>query len=232
MRPDGPESRRADAAVAVVLLVYTAVVHGLDTLAAQNGAWGLDGSLFRWQSPSGFDYFKFLAWLVVPLVILGVLGRVDKRYFGFGRAKRSDLYALLALIGAGFVAVALIRVVPGLGEWYPGLGDLPWERRLDYARYQLLWTASWLVGWEFLHRYALLTSFTRLNPRYGWLVAPLVEGLYHLQKHWLEMLGMVFFSVLLTQWALRRRTVLLPFLAHLAIELELLVVQLISPGPR
>ena len=37
---------------------------------------------------------------------------------------------------------------------------------------------------------------------------------------------MVAFSVILTAWALRRRNTLLPFLAHLAIEVELVLFML------
>ena len=48
----------------------------------------------------------------------------------------------------------------------------------------------------------------------------IIEGLYHLQKALPEMGGMVVFSLIVTPWSMRRRNLLLPFLAHLLIELE------------
>jgi membrane protease YdiL (CAAX protease family) len=64
-------------------------------------------------------------------------------------------------------------------------------------------------------------------PRYGWLLVPLAEGVYHLQKPWPEMLGMVAFSLIATQWTLRRDNMLLPLLVHLAIEIELVAFMLL-----
>ena len=57
---------------------------------------------------------------------------------------------------------------------------------------------------------------------------PVSEGVYHLQKTLLEALGMVALSVVLTYWARKRANVLLPFLVHLAIELELLAFLLMA----
>ncbi|MCC6490869.1 MAG: CPBP family intramembrane metalloprotease, partial [Candidatus Hydrogenedentes bacterium] len=76
--------------------------------------------------------------------------------------------------------------------------------------------------WEFLHRYFLVRPFSARWPRYGWLVVPVSEGAYHLQKHWTEMILMVAFSVALTWWTVRRKNALLPFLAHLFVEVELI----------
>ncbi|MCL4694164.1 MAG: CPBP family intramembrane metalloprotease, partial [Candidatus Hydrogenedentes bacterium] len=87
----------------------------------------------------------------------------------------------------------------------------------------MLWTFSWLIGWEFLHRYFLLRPFAARWPRFGWLIVPFSEGVYHLQKAPIEAAGMVVFSLVLTAWALRRRNALLPFLAHLLVEIELVL---------
>jgi hypothetical protein len=43
----------------------------------------------------------------------------------------------------------------------------------------------------------------------------------------LEAGGMVLYSVVLTLWAIRRKNALLPFLAHLTIEIELIVFQIL-----
>ena len=120
-------------------------------------------------------------------------------------------------------AMLLIPMVPSLKATYGGFAA-PGQ-----AVGHLTWTLSWLIGWEFLHRYVLLTHLDARWPNWGWLVIPFVEGAYHFvqQKPWPETLGMVALSLVVTSWARRRRNVLLPFLAHLAIELELIVFLLV-----
>ncbi|MDX9975127.1 MAG: hypothetical protein RBU21_19225 [FCB group bacterium] len=203
-----------------LLLAYTAVVHTVDTFGVEWVHDALGGWYWR-----GFDPFKFGAWFLAPFLFLLVLGRIDWGYFGVRRWKKADLWLLGALVGAGLIAVLTILVVPSLREWYPSLGHMSSSRKWEFAIGRLVWTFSWIVGWEFLHRYALLTQLGRVWPRFGWLAIPLIEGVYHLQKDPLEMLGMVALSLVLTRWALVRKNTLLPFLAHLAIEVELLVVQ-------
>lgn len=210
------------------LLAYTAIVHTVDTLAASGADVFFDWTLLRWRLPSGFDLFKFLAWFVVPFVVLLSLGRIDWGYFGLRRWRRLDMVLLALLVGAGLGAVLTIQLVPGLQAWYPGMGHQPTSAKLDFALFNLAWTFSWIIGWEFLHRYALLTNLERLWPRYGWLAVPVIEGIYHLQKHPLEMLAMVGFSFVLTYWTRVRRNVMLPFLAHLAVEIELVAFLLVS----
>lgn len=217
-----------DGFVLACLVAYTAVVHLVDTLAAWNVVAGFDWSAARWQTSSGFDVFKFLAWLVVPFLALWGCGRIDGGYFGLRRVRHVDVMLLAALVLAGLLAVLSIRLWPGLEAWYPGVGRQSWPQKMAFLGFNLAWIASWLVGWEFLHRYALLTTFERVWPRYGWLAVPVIETLYHLQKHPLETAGMAAFSLVLTFWARTRRNVLLPFLAHLAIELEVVLFMLVS----
>lgn len=210
------------------LMAYIAVVHTVDTLAATGAYYGLDWTLFSWQGRNGFDWFKFLAWLVVPLAALTLLRRMDWGYFGFRRLRRADAFVLTACAVVGMGAVLLILVVPSLQQWYHGMGDLPAAVRWRFALHRLSWTASWLIGWEFIHRYALLTQAERVWPRCGWLLLPLVEGLYHVQKAPIEMVGMVAFSAFLTLWTRRRQNIWPALLAHLLIELELLAFQLVA----
>lgn len=227
VNPNSGETRNGR--ILAALLAYTAVVHAVDTLAAAGARFPIDWSAFRCQHDSGFDVFKFLAWLVVPFLFLLALRRIEPGYFGFRRWKPRDGILLAALAVLGMIAVLSILVFPSLQRFYEGMADAPAAARWSFLRYQLAWTFSWLVGWEFLHRYALLTLLDRVWPRFGWLAVPVIEGLYHLQKAPLEMLGMVVFSLLLTHWARRRRNVLLPFLAHLAVELELIAFLLLVP---
>ncbi len=212
------EVRPPTLALTILLLAYVAVVHIADTLAAQGSTAIIDWRLFRWRLPSGFDLFKFTVWFVVPFAF--TLQRIDLGWFGTRRWRRVDWIILAALMGAGALAVSLVAVVPSLGGIYPPFTS---SRQAWHA---VVWTLSWLTGWEYLHRYALLRRCQTQWPRYGWLAVPLAETLYHLQKPPLEMAGMLVFSLAVTYWAAKRRNALMPALAHLIIELELIAFRL------
>lgn len=228
--------------VAAVSLVYVIIVLVIDTLAVR----GVDGPI-RWsllhadiemdllesllgRAParewSYFDAFKFMAWFIVPLTLC--LYRFDPGYFGVMRWKRLDLVVLGVLVVCGIGAVSLIPFFPSLDRIYSGMGDRPAEIRWAYARGNLLWTFSWLVGWEFMLRYFLMRNVVSGFGRHAWLIVPALEFTYHLQKPFLEALLSGGGGVLLTYWALQRKNVLLPFLAHLSIELALLVFMLVT----
>lgn len=209
-----------------IVLAYVAVVHTVDTLAHQHVRFLMDWHMFRWQLRCGFDVFEFVFWFVIPVLFMA--RRLEWGYFGFGRWKRIDWILLAAFVGIGVLAILLIPLFPSLRRTYSGMGDAPASVKWSQFRYYLIWDFSWIIGWEFTHRCAMTIHLREHWPRFGWLLVPLAEGLYHLQKPVPEMLGMVAFSILATQWTLRRRNMLLPFLAHLAIELELLAFLLLT----
>ena len=211
---------------ALWVAVYVAVVLGVDTLAAQRVQFVIDWRMFLWVSSSGFDWFKFVTWFAIPFA--AALPWLDLHALSFKRWKRMDLWLLAGLAGVGAVAVIIIPLLPGVRDIYPGYGVLPAADKQAFAVRHMIWVFSWLIGWEFLHRYTLLRAWDAWLPRVGWLIVPLSEGLYHLQKPLLEALGMVLFSLVLTYWARKRRNVLLPFLAHLIIEIELLIFLMIA----
>jgi len=209
----------------VVAVVYAAAVLLIDTLASRGSQAPIDWSWFRWGGGGGFDTFKFVAWLVAPFAI--VVWRMDWGYFGFGRWKRTDWILLggLALVGA--LAMAVVAMSPTLRATYPSMAGAAVAEKWRFVTFNLLWLLSWLIGWEYLHRYFLLKPLSICLPRWGWLIVPIFEGVYHLQKPALETVGMVAISLVLTYWAMKRRNVVLPFLAHLIIELELLAFVLL-----
>ncbi len=214
--PDEPRSRaRAYAALGVVL-AYIVVAHSIDTLAAYVPAM----HAFRWRMDNGADLFKLTAWLIIPL--LYSLRTLDLGAFGVRRWSKIDIVILAVVALGGVVAMAVVHVTPSLRAVYPGWGHMPDAVRTQLAMHQLIWTLSWLTGWEFIHRYVLLRAADQAFPRRGWLLVPLVETLYHLQKPPLEALGMGVFGLILTAWARKRRNVALPFLAHSIIECELI----------
>ncbi|HOF39690.1 MAG TPA: CPBP family intramembrane metalloprotease [Candidatus Hydrogenedentes bacterium] len=227
---NSPEQEAAGSQRAALLAAaYVLLVLGLDALATQNMRFPVEWRLLLKYQPGGFDVFKFAAWFALPLLCL--LPRLDVHAFTFTRWRRADWYLLAGLAAMGALAVLLIPLLPGVREMYRGTGAFLARRRWEASIWYISWTASWLPGWELLHRYVLLRSWDRWLPRAGWLIVPLSEGVYHLQKAPLEALGMVALSIVLTLWARKRRNVLLPFLAHAIIELELLAFLLYaSPG--
>lgn len=199
---------------------YTAAVLTVDTLAVHDVRTPITWRMFSWHSGSGADLFKLAFWFIVPFAIS--LWRFDWGWFGVARWKWMDVAVLCALVLICALAVLAIPLFPSLRNTYGSLSHLTASAKWSFALHQIIWTFSWLAGWEFLHRCFLLRPLGARWPRWGWAIVPFFEFVYHLQKPLIEAFGMAAFSAILTPWALRRRNVLLPFLAHLAIELELI----------
>lgn len=212
------------------VLAYVFLVLLVDTLAAQDVELLIDWDVFSWRFDSrgpwaAFDLYKFLLWLLLPLTIC--LPRMDWAWLSWRGMQQVDWLLMLGVAVAGALAMALIPFIPGLQQQYPSLSLLPQDVRIEQFQMHLIWTFSWLLGWEFLHRYCLLKVAVARFPVWGWCLVPLSEGLYHLQKPPLEALGMVMLSVFLTKWTLKRGTLLPALLAHFLIELELMAYQLL-----
>jgi len=213
--------RRAGAA-----LGYAAVVLIVDTLAKNRVEFVIDWDLFNWWlgrhtwvGPR-FDLFEFTFWFVIPM--LYCLPNLDWGYFGVRRWRRRDLLMLAAIGVLGALALFLIPLFPSLRNTYHGLHAASSAAKWRFLAGHLVWLLSWLPGWEFLHRYFLMTRLRLAWPRYGWLAIPILETAYHLQKPGIEAAGMALLSALLCLWTLRTSNVVLPFLAHLLIEVALL----------
>ncbi len=236
-----PKERPPSNWVVAAVLAYVAVVLTVDTLAAQHVQWPFRWTVFQWepatigalfdvampawvQTPpvNRVDLFKFVFWFLIPVAVC--LPRMSWRWLSPHVWKRIDWWLLAGLIAAGTVAVVSVRYIPALRAIYPGMSHLPDDIKRTYRIGYLLWIVSWLPGWSFLHRYFLLRVVMRRFPRYGWLLTPLSETLYHLQKPLLEAGGMLVFSLVLTGWSVKRRNMLLPTLAHLYVEIALLVL--------
>lgn len=220
----GNENRRV---WAYAIIGYVVAVHVADTLAIRGSTVFIDWSILRWQLANGIDLFKFTIWFIIPLLI--ALPSFDLQYFTFRRWKRIDWVLLGAVVIAGGLCMLLLPYVSSLDDYYRGWGTLSMDERWRNAFRALLWTCSWLTGWEFTHRYLLLKKMGEAWPDNGrWLAlltVPLIEALYHViqNKPHLESLGMGALSLVFCAWALHRRNAMLPFLGHLVIELELIV---------
>ncbi len=232
------------------ILTYLLLVLGVDSLAALHVQWPFPWRIFHWwpytlyqagrdwlslPAPcinwlkswpiQQFDLFKSLFWFLIPFAFS--IRHMDWGYLGVKRWKKLDITLLLVLSVAGLLAVLLIPYVSALNETYPGKSFLSDSAKAREFIVNGLWVMSWLLGWEFLHRYVLLRQADARWPRFGWLLVPLSEGLYHLQKPGIEALGMVALSLILTYWARKRHNALLPFLVHLCIEFELILFLLL-----
>ena len=229
-----PPSTRLVVAVAL----YVFIVLSVDVLAVYGVGGIINWRMFQWSPASlwtGFraapphwaysvpysniDLFKFTFWFVIPVLIC--LRRMEWHWFSLRTWKRNDWLLLCVMLVLGGIAVGIIPFIPSLQSTYPGLSGTNASRNHVYFITYLLWTASWLPGWEFMHRYFLLRPVMLRFPRFVWLIVPLSETIYHLQKSWLEALGMMVFSLLLTWWTMKRRNMLLPFVVHLYIEILL-----------
>ena len=207
--------------VTASVLAYAALVLAADTLAMHGVRFIFDWRIFQWSTANGADLFKFVAWFVVPFVLC--LPWMDWGYFGVKRWRRIDYVFLAGLAVVAVLTVLTILLFPTLRATYPSAASLSAHAKWSFLAHNVTWTLSWLIGWEFLHRYFLLRPLAAQWPRFGWLLIPVYEGVYHLQKPLLEAAGMVAFSLALTYWALNRRNALLPFLAHLMVELSLII---------
>lgn len=219
------------------VVAYVAAVLLIDALAANNIRWHLDAgafhpvihwNVFTWRGSGPleqFDFFKFLFWLVIPVTLCA--RRMEWAYFGFARWKRTDIYLFFALAVTGLLCVFAILFIPQLREWYPSGSGLAWSEKRILLYRQTVWNISWLPGWEFLHRYFLLRPLADRWPRWGWVVVPIAEALYHLQKDPLEMAAMFAAGIAFTLWARARRNLLLPFLVHATVEAGLAAFQVL-----
>lgn len=212
---------------ALAAMAYVAAVLTIDTLATFNKQWPIRWAMFS-VSWHGLDLFKLGAWLGLPFLLS--LYKMDWGCFGFRRWRKVDYYFLAALgIASLFAIIVAFETWPGLQNYYRLYGARSWGFKLDYVTHMFLWTASWLLGWEFMHRYFLLRPCDKVWPRFGWLIVPFSEGLYHLvQKSWVEAAGMVALSLVVTLWVVRRRNLMLPLMAHFVIELELWMYQILA----
>ena len=224
--------------IAVVLYVF--IVLAVDVLALYGDKGFINWRIFQWSPASiwhvaglsaprwanslpyrQIDLFKFTFWFLIPVAIC--VRRMEWNWFSLRSWKRADWLLLGIMLLLGGIAVGSIPLISSLHTTYPGLGGTSASRNHVYFIAYLLWTASWLPGWEFMHRYFLLRTVMQRFPRFGWLIVPLCETIYHLQKPLLEAGGMAVFSLLLTWWTMKRRNMLLPFVAHLYIEILLAI---------
>lgn len=208
----------------VWILVYVTAVLGIDALAYLEVRWPIDWSVFNWVW-GDVDLFKLVFWLAIPLAFSW--RRMDWGWYSIARWRAADIILLITIAGLGGLTLLAIPLIPDLQDDYLGIGELSPQVKREFVIGISTWTLTWLFGWEFLLRYVLLRGASAQWPRFGWWLVPLAEGLYHLQKAWPETIAALGFSIVLTYWAFKRRNGLLPLLAHLIVEIELIALMLV-----
>jgi membrane protease YdiL (CAAX protease family) len=213
--------RRSPAAPAFMVIIFTA-------LMAQ-----LIGTYFARALMVG-DYF-YLSWFLLriplPLAVLLLL-KIPLSEIGLGLPRVDRRMARVLIAGAVLLAAAFagIYFMSGYFSYYSGSFAGPDGGRAGRFANFMIFTASTLTGWEFLHRGFLLMGLRyalagreRLPEKSAVLVAVAVvwvfEVVFHFIKPPLEALGLLIGSPLLSWLALRTRSIWLPFLFHLAVEI-------------
>jgi membrane protease YdiL (CAAX protease family) len=150
----------------------------------------------------------------------------DITFFSFNKVKKVDYLILFLIVSVGICSMFVIPHLDVLKDYYVSDYKLSSNEKYQYLKYQIIWIFSWLIGWEFIHRYLVIKSFNKKKIYHALWILPILEGFYHINKPWPEMLAAFAFSWILTKWTLKRSSVLFPLLAHLIIELELILFQL------
>ena len=207
---------------AIYALCYAIFALTIDSISTIRLKWGIDWGIFHWQLKNGFEVSTFILWFAIPFVF--TYKSIDWQYFGVSRLKKNDIYVVILLSVLGMIGVLSIKFFPGLRSFYPSIAFQNASAKLNWALYKMTWNMSWLTGWEFLHRYVLLTCFESAFPKKGWFGVCLIEFVFHFQKAFLEAIGMLIFSVIVTYWAYKRKNIILPFFSHLLIESFLLLL--------
>lgn len=202
------------------MVIYAILALAIDSLSTQHAYWLIDWSRFYWRLKNGFEMSTAILWLGIPVLLM--CRDIDIRVFTFARWKKIDACLLIALMLLGACGVYLIKFIPVLNQYYQPQSHLNAAMKWSFATSHLIWLSSWLIGWEFLHRVFLMQYLQTALGTFGPCCIPAFEFLFHLQKSLPEALGMLLLSIVLTYWSYKRKNVLLPFLAHLSIEITLL----------
>lgn len=207
---------------AVYVFLYASFALIIDSISTAQLDWIIDWGIFHWKLENGFEVSTFILWFVIPFIFS--VKSMDWGYFGISRLKKNDIYFVLCLSVIGIMGVLCIKIFPSLREYYPNIIFPDSSAKIDWALNVIIWNISWLTGWEFLHRYVLLTRFEKAYPNRGWFGVCLIEFIFHFQKAFLEAIGMLIFSIFVTRWAVKRKNVLIPFVLHMLIELFLIIL--------
>ncbi|MBF0297600.1 MAG: hypothetical protein HQK51_02705 [Oligoflexia bacterium] len=208
----------------MISYAITAII--VDTLATNGKIFIINWSTFYWKLNCGFEVSTFLLWTIIPFTLMLIVDSprsFDWQLFTCSRWKKIDLLILFIIFLFGVFAILSIKFIPVLRNYYTSRANLDSPAKLEYAINTIIWTLSWLIGWEFLHRVYLFKYLHILFGKLGICLIPILEFTYHLIKSLPEAFAMLIFSIAVTYWCYVRKNALLPFLAHFFIEITLLL---------
>ena len=180
------------------------------------------------------NYF-YLLWVIVriavPVAVLLAL-KVPLSRIGLG-LPRFDRLTRNLVIAAAVILVAVfagIYFMKGYFTFYSAAFAGPGDGSLGRFANFMIFTASTLTGWEFLHRGFLLMGLfyvmseresipVETAARIAVAVAWAFEVVFHFIKPELEATGLLIGSPLLSWLALRTGSIWVPFLLHFMVEL-------------
>lgn len=180
------------------------------------------------------DYF-YLSWFLlrIPLplaVLLALKVPLSEAGLGLPRIDRRMARILAAGVVLLLAAFAGIYFMSGYFSFYSSSFRGPGEDGAARFANFMIFTASTLTGWEFLHRAFLLMGLRfvlagreGMPERNAALMAVAIvwvfEVVFHFIKPPVEALGLLVGSPLLSWLALRTRSIWIPFLVHLLVEI-------------
>ena len=177
-------------------------------------------SLFSSNS-SGFDWRKFLLWLVIPMFLSNLLRYPRKIEHSLKKFKRVDWVLIFSIGIISSMAMLIIPHFEVLDQYYVSRHEVSFQQKMEFVQFQIMWTISWVFGYEYLIRFFWLSSFEQKHLNKALLLIPIVEVLYHYNKPWPEILGVLALSYFLIWWTIKRQNILQAILAHLLIEIVL-----------
>ena len=162
------------------------------------------------EALQGMAYEGTLFYLLIPLLIIVFGFRDSPRAYGLALGNwRLGLKLTLAVVALVFPLVALAARTPAMQAYYAG-DEGNWQGLIPPI-------ALSLVGWEFLFRGFLLFSLAALMGPTAIVAQAVPFALAHFGKPELETITTVIGGSLFGWVAWRTRSVLYPFLIHLAI---------------
>lgn len=171
---------------------------------------------------NGFDWRKFLLWLIFPIILYRLLKLPQKISFSFNEIQKKDWLIILFISLLAGLSMLLIPHIDALNQYYVQRGEVSFEQKIAFIKFQSLWIFSWAFGWEYLIRFFWLNSFEERHLSKAIYILPIIEVLYHFNKPWPEILGVLALSLFLVGWTIKRRNMLPAMLTHLLIEFILI----------
>jgi membrane protease YdiL (CAAX protease family) len=176
---------------------------------------------------NGFDTRKFLLWLVFPLTYFIAMKPKGEIQASFAQIKKKDWLIICSISILAVGAMFIIPYIDVLSQYYVDRSHVSNDHKIAFLKFNLFWIFSWALGWEFLIRFLWMNSFETSKRKFCYGLIPLIEILYHYNKPWPEIIGVGALSLVLVHWTIKRKNMLPAMIAHIIIELILVIYLLI-----